>query len=159
LEKKNLPYFQDPSNEDERFVRNMVRLRLLPLMEKLNPAYLAAFGRAATLAAGEEEFWEQHLDGLLKRLDFKEDLGWYAVRGDNLTVLSLAERRRVFGRLMRLVCLDRTGGGEPISMAGVEKCLDFQQTPGAHGLDLPGGRRIEWRGQYLYVGPASRYNT
>jgi tRNA(Ile)-lysidine synthase len=159
LEREGLEHMCDPSNLDERFSRNLVRLRILPVLEKLNPAFATAFGRAAGLAAAEEEFWELHLEGLMARLGFREDRGWYGVKAADLETLSLAEKRRVMGRLSRLVRLDRPGGGEPVALSGIGMILDFCGTPGAGGQDLPGGRRVEWRGQYVYVGPASRYNT
>jgi tRNA(Ile)-lysidine synthase len=159
LNDNNIAYTVDPSNLDERFRRNLVRKKMLPILEQLNPAYLSAFGRAAGLALAEEEFWEQHLDLLLQRLEFKSDRDFFAVKAKDLADLTLAEQRRVLGRLLRLVKLNRAGGGEPVSLASVEMMLDFFKAPGAGGLDLPGGRRVELRGQYVYVGPASRYAT
>lgn len=156
LAERGLGFVTDPSNQDERFGRNLVRRRILPELERLNPAYLAAFGRAAAIAAGEEEFWEAHLDALMARLGFKGDRGWYAVLAEGLAGLGPAERRRVLGRLMRLVRADKPGGGEPVSLAGVEAAMAFLENPGAGGLDVPGGRRVELRGRYAYVGPASR---
>jgi hypothetical protein len=156
LEEKSLGFTVDPSNADGRFGRNLVRREILPVLAKLNPAYLAAFGRAANLAAAEEEFWSDHLDRLLERLGFREDRASFGVRAEPLAALSLAERRRVIGRLMGLVKSAKPGGGEGVSLLGIETALGLLDRPGAGGLDLPGGRRVERRGDYIYIGPASR---
>ncbi|MDR3135705.1 MAG: tRNA lysidine(34) synthetase TilS [Deltaproteobacteria bacterium] len=159
LEERGLGFVTDPSNEDQRFMRNLVRQKVLPSLAELNPAYLAAFGRAADLAVAEEEYWEWHVKALLEKLGLKEDQGWHGVKAEALGDLSLAEKRRVFGRLARMVSVKRPGGGEPVSFLAVETMVGFLDCPGAGGLDLPGGRRVEWRGQYLYVGPASRFDV
>jgi tRNA(Ile)-lysidine synthase len=157
LRARGLGWLEDPSNADQRFGRNLVRREILPQLGRLNPAFLAAFGRASGLAACEEEFWDRHLDGLLERLGYREDGDWLGVLGQGLAGLGLAEARRVCGRLLRRVGPRRPGGGEPVSLASADMILGIAGTPGGGGLDLPGGRRAEWRGQYLYVGPASRY--
>lgn len=153
---KGLEFVSDPSNQDERFGRNLVRNTILPILGRLNQSYLTAFGRAAEIATAEEEFWQERLSQLEEKLDHRSDRGWYGLRAAGLGQLSLAERRRLLGRLMRKVKLNKAGGGEGVSFLGVEKALAFLEKPGAGGLDLPGGRRVEIRGLFVYIGPSSR---
>jgi len=42
---------QDPSNRSERYARNLVRLRVLPVLERVNPKVVEALGRVADNAA------------------------------------------------------------------------------------------------------------
>ena len=64
LKARRLDYIEDHSNLDRRFRRNQVRRDILPHLAELNPAYLAALGRAADLASAEEDFWRSRLETL-----------------------------------------------------------------------------------------------
>ena len=114
-------------------------------------------GRAAELAAAEEDFWLLRLDGL--EADFVEPDcdGGYLMEAAPLSSLTLAERRRLAGRILRKIVVPGRAGGEPVSFRTVEDLLLVLSRPGSGGLDLPGGRRAEWRGRFLRVGRASRY--
>jgi tRNA(Ile)-lysidine synthase len=48
---KGLRVARDPSNRSERFARNLIRLRVLPLLERLNPKARQALARVADNAA------------------------------------------------------------------------------------------------------------
>ena len=76
-----------------------------------------------------------------------------------LAALTLAERRRLAGRILRKVAVPARAGGEPVSYKTVEDLLGVLAKPGSGGLDLPGGRRAEWRGRFLRVGRASRFGS
>jgi tRNA(Ile)-lysidine synthase len=51
---------EDPSNEDQRFLRNAVRGRVLPLLEELRPGATATLARAAELAR-DDRAWTAEL--------------------------------------------------------------------------------------------------
>jgi tRNA(Ile)-lysidine synthase len=59
---------EDPSNRDQRFLRNAVRARVLPLLEELRPGATATLARAAELARDDRawtvELAERALDDL-----------------------------------------------------------------------------------------------
>jgi tRNA(Ile)-lysidine synthase len=154
---EGLTHVEDPSNLDTRFSRNLARREVLPGLRALNPAYLAALGRAAELAAAEEDFWRIRLESLEADLASPDGTGGFLLEAAPLASLTLAERRRLAGRLLRRVAVPGRGGGEPVSFRTVEDLLGVLARPGAGGLDLPGGRRAEWRGRFLRVGPASRF--
>ncbi len=63
--KENHLYFvQDESNEDERFLRNWIRLKLIPLLEERNPSLEETVGR---IQQALREVWE-YLDGKVEKL-------------------------------------------------------------------------------------------
>jgi tRNA(Ile)-lysidine synthase len=154
-----LSWVDDPSNLDGRFKRNQVRKEIVPEIEKLNPAYLEAFRRASKLASAEEAFWENHLEELQKKLVTVLDDGDYQLEVFELMRLSLAEKRRLVGKVLRMVEIPKPLGGEPVSFASVDTLLKIAQQPGAGGVDLPGGRRVQWWGRFLRIGLASRYRA
>lgn len=159
LAAKGLRHLEDDSNSDRRFRRNQVRRDVLPRLEALNPAYLAAFGRAAELASAEEDFWRARLEALEAALVAQDGDGGFLMEAAGLCALTLAERRRLAGRVLRKVPVPTRAGGEPVSCKTVEDLLGVLAKPGGGGLDLPGGRRAEWRGRFLRVGPASRFQA
>ena len=50
-----IPFVDDPSNNDERFTRNRVRKRVLPVLERALPAFRATFARSARLVRQAQE--------------------------------------------------------------------------------------------------------
>lgn len=53
---------EDESNQDDRFMRNAVRHRLIPLMEELSPECVPNIAAASRLLGDEEEYWLQYSD-------------------------------------------------------------------------------------------------
>jgi tRNA(Ile)-lysidine synthase len=161
LNYRNLPFVLDPSNEDPSFRRNHLRLTVWPELLKHNSALLAALGRAANLALAEEEFWEERIELLSRELAEISPDGRVKVLAAGFGALSLAERRRLALSLLRRAKVPGRAGGENVPLAGVAKFLEFlgESRPNGQGLDLPGGRRVERQGMFLYIGPSSRFNS
>ncbi len=55
LRARSIRWIEDPSNADERFARNYLRHRVLPLLRERWPGLGAAIGRSATLAAEAQQ--------------------------------------------------------------------------------------------------------
>jgi len=62
-----LPRF-DETNEDTAYLRNMLRLRVIPVLEACNPEFAAAAVRMAELARQEDAFLDRLADEALSRL-------------------------------------------------------------------------------------------
>ena len=56
LRRYGLPHVEDGSNADERFARNRVRRQLLPLLEEMQPQFVAHAGKTAQLLAQDEDY-------------------------------------------------------------------------------------------------------
>jgi tRNA(Ile)-lysidine synthase len=62
LKEENLPFVNDSSNLSEEYTRNFIRLRLLPLMEKINPSVRDALGRTAENLADAAEIYSREIE-------------------------------------------------------------------------------------------------
>ncbi|MDR2141223.1 MAG: tRNA lysidine(34) synthetase TilS [Deltaproteobacteria bacterium] len=158
---RGLDFIQDPSNDDLGFRRNHLRLKIWPELLNHNPALVGALGRTAQLALAEEEFWEDRVAQLALNLAEPQPGGRIRVLAARLGELALAEKRRLALFLLRQTQIPGPAGGEPVPMAGVTRLLEFlgENRANGQGVDLPGGRRVERRGLYLYIGPSSRLAT
>jgi tRNA(Ile)-lysidine synthase len=158
VESRGLVCVNDPSNEDPNFRRNHLRLKIWPLLLEQNSALVAALGRAARIAWAEEDFWEEKVTALAQSLAETLPDGRIRARAAELGELPLASRRRLAFRLLSSADAPAKGGGG-VPLAGVDRFLDFlaESRPNGQGVDLPGGRRVERQGIYLYIGPSSRF--
>ncbi|MDR1576805.1 MAG: tRNA lysidine(34) synthetase TilS [Deltaproteobacteria bacterium] len=158
VKSRSLPYNDDPSNADPRFRRNHLRLKIWPSLLEQNPALLNALTRASHLAWAEEDFWDERVARLAAELAEPLPAGRWRIQAAGLGQLSLAERRRLGLHLLRKTPIPLKEGVS-VPLAGVNKFLDFLSEPRSNGqgVDLPGGRRVERRGIYLYIGPSSRF--
>lgn len=55
LEARKIPFLEDSSNQDLRFLRNQVRLEVLPFLKKYNPAIRETLRRSAVILQDEED--------------------------------------------------------------------------------------------------------
>jgi len=155
LEFRNLTWLEDESNDDCRFLRNTVRLELMPGLKQRNPRFLEALGRSAAIIRAEEDFWQSRLAELWPRVVRTESPVGIEMDRSSLAILSLAERRRlVYAGLTRI---QRAWNliNEPVTFAAVETALGLA-AEGHRGLDLPGGVRASVEGPVLRLTVASR---
>jgi tRNA(Ile)-lysidine synthase len=126
-----LPVWQDPSNEDERFTRVRVRRNVLPVLEsELGPGVAEALARTAELAAADADTLDALAAGLFARC-------WSASR------LSLGElagaQAAVRRRVLRLAALAAGCPGGELFAVHVN-ALDALVVDwhGQRQVDLPG---------------------
>ncbi len=96
LERHHIPYVEDPSNTDPRFLRNRVRHLLIPFLEKhFHRRVKESLKRTALIIAEEEEFLGELAEKSLKKhARFGVDEVVLSAKG--LKDMPLALRRRVF---------------------------------------------------------------
>jgi tRNA(Ile)-lysidine synthase len=75
LESLGQSWREDTSNLDHRFLRNRVRHELLPVLEReYNPNIRQALSDVAEIARGEEEYWQNEVEGELARRTLRPGL-------------------------------------------------------------------------------------
>lgn len=68
LKKQNLSFVTDSTNLSEAYTRNFIRLRLMPLMKKINPSVNATLARTAAHIAEAEIVYLQAIEQLRSKL-------------------------------------------------------------------------------------------
>lgn len=131
LEAHGVPHMEDETNADPSYTRNKVRLRLLPLLEELNPraaAHIAASARR--LAEDEAELSRQAGLAAAQGLDVPE--------GAAIPVRVLREAPRPIALRACAMLLSRAGlGGGAVHLDGMME-LAGGEDPSAR-IDVPGG--------------------
>lgn len=141
--RNGVPFAIDSSNRKRDYVRNAVRLDLLPLLERYNPRVRAALVRLAELAAAEDDFLQGAAAEAFARLVRREGDGWIVDRR-GFCHLHLALQRRLIKLILNCLAI------RPDSIASdrVEDILAAaaDDAPSVHRLDLGGG--IVWTREY-----------
>ncbi len=116
---------EDESNQDTRYLRNRLRLEVMPLLESMAPGAAQRMASAAQIIQGEEQLMRQWTEDFLAR-----HLQRSALPISELLDLPLALRRRVIRSAWQ---------GESLSQRQTEDVLHLlAQAPGAV-CNLPGG--------------------
>ncbi len=91
-----LPFFDDPSNEDPRYLRNRIRLDLLPHLESdYRPGIRTVLARAGSLAASDDRM----IEGLAADIPLLDDDGAVLIPSSVLATVD----RSVASRAVRMV--------------------------------------------------------
>ena len=61
LQERRLNWREDSSNQDLRLRRNLVRSKLLPALEEINPSVAEALAQTAALAQADDSFWKRYV--------------------------------------------------------------------------------------------------
>ncbi|MBS4026869.1 MAG: tRNA lysidine(34) synthetase TilS [Clostridia bacterium] len=148
--KHRLAYRFDPSNAKPVYLRNRVRLELLPvLIENYNPAIIAGLGKTAAILAEEDKFLDQLAQAALVDCIANRDTGKMVVNLDKLDQEDLAIRRRV----VRLICreIKNDGSGGDIGFDHVERVLAMLRGNTGNKAELPGGLIFQKEYEQLIV--------
>lgn len=158
LREHSFPWVTDESNNDDHYLRNAIRLDVLPRLKELNPRILEAIGRASSIMRNEEEFWEARLAALWRDMvDEPADGPRLSIERQKLETLTIAEKRRLIYEFFTKIRAYRPGLPEPLSLAGVDTVLAMLAQDRHRGLDLPGGLRAELEPKRLILSLASRF--
>ncbi len=99
LQAKNIPFLEDSSNQDLRFLRNQVRLEVLPFLEKYNPGLRETLRRSATILQDEEDLLAKVADRYWQELalveENREGLPMVTIGAEKMCELHPAMQRRV----------------------------------------------------------------
>lgn len=139
LDLLNQDYVTDRSNEDLSFTRNKVGLKIVPLMEEINPGFLKSVANLWRLGRLDEQFWEDVLDSINPEQDGSERFFAY----EDLCSLSKAGRLRLYKNI-----LGRLGPGQSLAsnLWELDKC--WESGTGGKMIMFPGNKfaKIENKG-------------
>lgn len=148
LIEKRIRWFEDSSNCDLRFLRNRVRLELLPLLEeKFSPAISTHVLQLMNIVTEENEFLLQELEKIWSRLvKVKEDIQ-HSRPALLLDCKGVAkEHRALQRRLVEKCCWQMMGSAE---FSHIENIRALILDKGYGQLHLPEGLRVEKTGNHL----------
>jgi tRNA(Ile)-lysidine synthase len=96
LELKLIPYCRDESNSDPYYLRNRIRHRLIPLLEKeFNPRIVDKLNQLAAIAGEENQVMEEQTEVVWNEVRLEEDPATVVVDNRVLTGLPRAFQRRI----------------------------------------------------------------
>lgn len=144
LEAGGIRWRTDETNSEKAFVRNRIRLELLPLLEReYNPGIMEQLAHTADIARDEESYWSSQIAAAAKDIFVLED-GAAVFSTSRLRPLPRAVQRR----LLRFAFLRIKGDLRQIGFQHVEAALGLVSGAEGHGrIRIPGldiTRSFEW---------------
>ena len=132
---RRLPFRIDSTNADPAMLRNRIRHRLIPLLERdYRQGVRAVLSRSAEIYAAEEVWLDGLLDPVLERMIAERTPGRLAIAAAELGELPLAAQRRV----VRLAIQRMQGEARGLAFDHVEQILRLARRSGEAGpLHLP----------------------
>ncbi|MDW7673169.1 MAG: tRNA lysidine(34) synthetase TilS [Bacillota bacterium] len=129
-EKKSLQFRFDSSNAKTVYLRNKIRLQLLPLLKKeYNPMIVTSLVKTATIMAEEDKLMAELAELALDKLVTGQNSREITIKLDDFTQLQLAIKRR----LVRLICaklkqnLESNNAESNISFDHVEQVIKLAE--------------------------------
>lgn len=136
----------DASNADPRFLRNWLRLRLLPGLEERSPGAVASLGRFAEIAAGEDQLLADiSAAKLAGALNDDGGISWPELQCEPLAIRRRAVKAWLSERLP----------GQEVSLERVEAVMQLAERRNSEKvLQLSGGVAV-WSGAALLAGQSN----
>lgn len=156
LNRGDITWREDATNEDRTFARSRLRHDLLPaLRDEWNPNITAILANVADWAVEEERYWQQRTAELVKHR-VQEESGGLSLETDIACVLSPAEQRRLLACMLHHPAV----GARAVGFGHIEAVRELLLAPtGSGGVDVPGARAERSCGSILIRGrgiPVSR---
>lgn len=123
---KQLTYFDDPTNTDTRKQRNLLRQKILPMLETDFPNVKQALGRLSDLAEADAGIIQNEVDALWVHLYRSDEKGYY-LDSQAFNQLTIPLQRRLVKRFLLHHDL-------PISYKSIDDTLAFLQGRHRHNL-------------------------
>ncbi len=139
LEHKGVKSVTDQSNLQPVYLRNRIRLELIPLLKQYNPKVIEALNHSVDILREEDEFLTAYTDELLPGLLSGGGPDMYELDLIAFRRVPVAIKRRVLRRLMERLKGDLLGVGFGHIIDA--ECMASAET--GKGVDLPGDIRVE----------------
>ena len=148
LDQTGLKPTQDESNQDLQFLRNRLRLELIPYLDQLNPGVQKRILQTADILSAEETIIDRLINEIWSDILRIEGLDSIAVDRTRFGTQPLAIRRRLIRRMIATI----RPGLRDFDFEAVERALKFVTESTRSGLcDLAAGLRLELDGDLLWL--------
>lgn len=138
LQRCDIAWREDASNNDLAFLRNRVRHRIVPLLLQENPALRESVLNLKELASQDEQFWRNYLQERLQLYPWYLDAKNLRLPTQLLHSMETSGRLRLYRLAIRTLAL--TAGvtlGTPAStLLKLERCLQNRKYPSV--IQIPG---------------------
>lgn len=138
---ERVPYALDYSNEDPIYVRNKIRLQLIPLLQKdYNPNIVKTLGKTAEILRWDEEYLSEETEKFWARYSIGEEISKESTESPTKVGLKkdvFQLPKAVLSRLLRKGVASITGDPRGIAYDYVDKIMASQGKTGWQ-QDLPG---------------------
>jgi tRNA(Ile)-lysidine synthase len=139
LEGREIPWIEDPTNSDERFVRNRVRRQVMPALEACQPGAAMRLGELARGAREARRAVDALVSGICDGIVQRRQ-GARVV--DRKALLRVDPTLRSF--VLREVLVDIRGDARGLGRRHIDALLSICASGhGSASVDLPGGLRAE----------------
>lgn len=96
LDLNQIRYFHDQTNEDQYYLRNRIRIKLIPLLQQeFNPRIVDKLNQLASVAGAENQVMEEQTEILWQRVLLQKEYSTLILDNEGLSCLPLAFRRRI----------------------------------------------------------------
>lgn len=132
---KNLKYYLDPTNKETVYLRNKIRLNLLPYMEKeLNPNIVSTLLRLEDVVSVDNDFLEKCTIESLDKVILVKDKDKFIIDLMKFNDLHLGIKRRIVRKIYRELKSESQG----LSFIHVENVIKVaEKEAGAKKINLP----------------------
>ncbi len=146
---KTIPFKEDLSNRDFRYLRARVRHHLLPELKKYSPNILAQLNQTAGLLQKDEEYLQEKVDQL------SETVFSYSGQGPSLRRSSLADLPQALSsRLIQKAVLNSIGKLRHIRAVHILSIIAAAQSSRSRGrIILPEGWSAQWDRDIFRIAP------
>jgi len=141
--KHAIPFHDDPTNQDTRYLRNAIRLELLPQLSRYNPRAEEALARAGELWAEAEEALDWATRRALEEIKDGDRIDLERLRAMPRAVQALALRRALIAAL---------GGARGLERVHVEDILKLVAKGNPGEVALPRGFLAQVEQDKLLIG-------
>jgi tRNA(Ile)-lysidine synthase len=150
LAERNIPYLEDESNKDRRFLRARVRHQLLPELGKFSPNIITQLNRTAALLGKDEAFLQEKTKRIMARVQVSQEGG---VQFSRKGLIKLPQA--ILSRLFQKALFQVKGDLRLIGSVHLLSLINAVCGPSIQGrLDLPGGVQASWDRDRIILQPA-----
>jgi tRNA(Ile)-lysidine synthase len=144
LNEAGIAYRQDISNESNLYLRNKIRLELVPYLKKeFNPRIDDTLAQTAEILREDNNFIRECVDKALKSTCIKKQKNRVVLNIQYISILPIAIQRRLFKKLLENFNVEKNG----ITFLHINALNDLLRNPGSgRKICLPFG--IEARREY-----------